>query len=140
MDTSEPTATAPSASTPLAAGAPAAQSGMNVTTSTGAANKVATHIAVTHFNLNPQMPHAIVIVAKLRVTSPSLEGTFQKGLCPRVSAGDLRLALAEASSASPPAVCPCSDRPARGRVFTLGAARRASAASSPTISPSSVAR
>jgi hypothetical protein len=72
MDTSEPTATAPSASTPLAAGAPAAQSGMNVTTSTGGANKVATHIVVTHFNLNPQTPHAITIVAKLRVTSPSL--------------------------------------------------------------------
>jgi hypothetical protein len=106
-------------------------------------NKVVTHFVVTPFNPNPQTPRAIEIVAKFRVTSPSLEATVQAGASPKVSMEDLRLALERASAASPPSDRPRTDRPARGRVFTLGhvtpaAARRASSTSSPALSPSPV--
>jgi hypothetical protein len=104
-------------------------------------NKAVTHFTVAPFNSNPQTPRAIEIVAKLRVTSPSLEAAVQSGASPRIFAEELRLAMEGASSASPPSDRPRSDRPARGRVFTLDrvtpvAARLASAASSPAFSPS----
>jgi hypothetical protein len=145
MDTSEPTVAAPPVAAPPAAEAPASQSRGNGTAATWSVNKAVTHFAVAPFNSNPQTPRAIEIVAKLRVTSPSLEAAVQSGASPRIFAEELRLAMEGASSASPPSDRPRSDRPARGRLFTIGrvtlaSARRASAASSPAISPSPAPR
>jgi hypothetical protein len=111
-------------------------------------------IAVTPFSPNPQMPRAKEIVADLRVTSPELEARTVHGKSPRVSAEHLKEALSSVLPQSKPAgnpllvrpefVSPRSDRPARGRVCTLGrvtpaAARRATSAPSPTVTPSDAA-
>jgi hypothetical protein len=94
------------------------------------AHTVASLIAVTSFNPNPQTPNVIKVVKRLRAISSSLEGRSSTVASLRVSAEALRMALDAASSDSPVAgrqqssVSPLehsrSDRPARGRVCTLG--------------------
>ncbi|KAM0908010.1 hypothetical protein ACQ4PT_015726 [Festuca glaucescens] len=127
---------------------PQAQTGGS---SSGGAGGVKTaSIAVTPFNPNPQNPLAKEMVAKLRVLSPGLERRSPPTR-PLVSAQELHMALSLATPQSSPLMqgtpsasgSLASDRPARGRVHTLGrlthsASRRASA-SPPTRVPSSSA-
>jgi hypothetical protein len=63
----------------------------------------------------------------LRVTNPVLEGSSPPVVCLRVLAEDLQVAVAKTGSVSPSEGLPRSDRPARGRVCTLGRTRPAAA-------------
>jgi hypothetical protein len=90
----------------------------------GVTHAMAPVFAVTPFNPNPQTPHAIEVVNRLRVVSPSLEASPSAAATPRVSVDDLRLALDAACSSFVLSSGHRSNRPARGRVCTLAHLRR----------------
>ncbi|KAK1644768.1 hypothetical protein QYE76_062573 [Lolium multiflorum] len=94
--------------------------------SAGGTRSVQAVMALTPFNPNPQTPKAMEVVDRLRRTSPTLE------------ARGLRLpSMGESASFQGDAMSPRHDRPARGRVCTLGrttpAAARRAASSSPLL-------
>jgi hypothetical protein len=137
MDTSEPRVG------PSASGTSQVQQGGSSSSAPGVTHAMAPVFAVTPFNPNPQTPHAIEAVKRLRAVSPSLEAQRFAATTPRVSADDLCMALDAVSSGS--SMSPGfaadhsrSDRPARGRVCTLArttpaAARRAAAATAALV-------
>jgi hypothetical protein len=85
------------------------------TSAPGTAHMLASVIAVTPFNPNPQTPHVFEAVKKLQAISPSLEGRSSSLPSPQVSAKALCVALDAAVTEQPRL-----DRLAQGRILTLG--------------------
>jgi hypothetical protein len=89
------------------------------------AHTIATQIVVMPFQSNSQTPRAIENVPRLRATNHSMERWSLPEVSPWVSADELKkvLSLVCTQHHTPPSrpslESPRSDRPTRGRVFTV---------------------